>query len=134
MPTRALSLPKRPDTCPFVTHPQSAALQSALPLGAGVKYLSWLLKAAIFFTVFAFALNNQDAVRLHFFFGTYWDAPLVLVVLAALVIGLALGVAVMLPLWLRARRSARLAAAPDAAPNPAATGRVGLDATTPHGI
>jgi len=81
-----------------------------------VKYISWLLKAAIFFTVFAFALNNQGAVRLHFFFGTYWDAPLVLALLAALVIGLALGVAVMLPLWLRARRSARQAPEPSPAP------------------
>ncbi|KJS66520.1 MAG: hypothetical protein JM57_12645 [Comamonadaceae bacterium BICA1-1] len=76
-----------------------------------MNYLSWLLKAAIFFVVFAFALNNQGAVRLHLFFGAYWDAPLVLVVLAALVLGLVLGVAVMTPLWLRARRAARAAVA-----------------------
>ena len=49
-----------------------------------MKYLLWLLKAAIFFTLFAFALNNQQTVTVHFFFGTFWQAPLVLVVLAKL--------------------------------------------------
>ena len=47
-----------------------------------MKYLLWLLKAAIFFTLFAFALNNQQDATVHFFFGTQWRAPLVLVVLA----------------------------------------------------
>lgn len=67
----------------------------------------WLLNAAIFFVLFAFALNNQDSVTLHLFFGASWQAPLVLVILVALVIGVFLGVAVMLPLWLRARRTRR---------------------------
>lgn len=96
-----------------------------------MNYLSWLLKAALFFVVFAFALNNQGAVRVHWFFGAYWDAPLVLVVLAALVLGLALGVAVMTPLWLRARRAARAAAAPPA--NQAETKASGGE-LPPHGI
>jgi putative membrane protein len=64
-----------------------------------VNYLIWLLKAAIFFTLFAFALNNQQAVAVHFFFGTFWKAPLVLVVLTAFGIGLALGVLLMMPRW-----------------------------------
>ena len=46
-----------------------------------MKYLLWLLKAAIFFTLFAFALNNQHDATVYFFFGTHWRAPLVLVVL-----------------------------------------------------
>ena len=64
-----------------------------------MKYLTWLLKAAIFFTLFAFALNNQQTVAVHFFFGTLWQAPLVLVVLAAFACGLMLGVFVMMPRW-----------------------------------
>ena len=75
-----------------------------------MKYLSWLLKAAVFFTVFAFALNNQADVRVHFFFGRFWDAPLVLVVLATLAIGVLLGIAVMVPVWLRARKLAKATA------------------------
>ena len=76
----------------------------------------WLLNAAIFFVLFAFALNNQDAVTLHLFFGVSWRAPLVLVLLAALVIGVFLGVLVMLPLWLRARKARRTPAQAPAAP------------------
>ena len=69
-----------------------------------MKYLMWLLKAAIFFTLFAFALNNQQAVAVYFFFGTLWKAPLVLVVLAAFSCGLALGVLVMMPRWWKRRK------------------------------
>ena len=71
-----------------------------------MKYLTWLLKAAIFFTLFAFALNNQQTVAVHFFFGTLWQAPLVLVVLAAFAGGLALGVFVMMPRWWKKRKAA----------------------------
>jgi lipopolysaccharide assembly protein A len=69
-----------------------------------VNYLIWLLKAAIFFTLFAFALNNQQAVAVNFFFGTFWKAPLVLVVLAAFGTGLALGVLLMMPRWWKKRK------------------------------
>ncbi len=65
----------------------------------------WLLNAAIFFALFAFALNNQEPVTLRLFFGAAWQAPLVLVLLCALVLGVFLGVIVMLPLWLRARKA-----------------------------
>jgi uncharacterized integral membrane protein len=76
-----------------------------------VKYLMWLLKAAIFFTLFAFALNNQQTVAVHFFFGTLWQAPLVLVVLAAFAGGLSLGIFVMMPRWWKKRKATtRLAA------------------------
>ena len=51
----------------------------------------WLLNAAIFFALFAFALNNQEPVTLHLFFGAQWQAPLVLVLLCVLVIGVFLG-------------------------------------------
>ena len=88
-----------------------------------MKYVLWLLKAAIFFTLFAFALNNQQVVSVHFFFGTLWQAPLVLVVLAAFSAGLALGVLVMMPRWWKKRRAS---SKPPASP-PAAN-------DLPHGI
>jgi putative membrane protein len=74
-----------------------------------MKYLAWLLKAAIFFTLFAFALNNQQDVTVHFFFGTSWHAPLVLVVLAAFAIGLAVGALGMVPRWWKQKAAARRA-------------------------
>lgn len=72
-----------------------------------MKYFAWLLKAAIFFTLFAFALNNQQDVTVHFFFGTQWTTSLVLVVLAAFTLGVAVGVLGMVPHWWRHRSAAR---------------------------
>jgi putative membrane protein len=67
----------------------------------------WLLKAAIFFTLFAFALKNQHEVDLRFFFGAAWHAPLVLVVLAAFALGLGIGALGMVPRWWKHRVAAR---------------------------
>jgi uncharacterized integral membrane protein len=83
--------------------------------------LAWLfksfLKVAIFFTLFAFALNNQGDVTLRFFFGQQWTAPMVLVVLGAFAAGLAVGVLGMLPRWLRQRMAhPKAPAAPEAKP------------------
>ncbi|MDB5886754.1 MAG: hypothetical protein JWR74_2925 [Polaromonas sp.] len=72
-----------------------------------MKYLMWLLKAAIFFTLFAFALNNQQTVAVHFFFGTLWQAPLVLVVLVTFSCGLSMGILVMTPRWWKNRKTSR---------------------------
>ena len=72
-----------------------------------VWLLKWLLKAAIFFTLFAFALNNQQDATVNFFFGTYWRAPTVIVVLVAFVLGLGLGIAAMLPKVWRSRHFGR---------------------------
>lgn len=69
-------------------------------------FFKWLLKAAIFFTLFAFALNNQHDVTVHFFFGQQWTTPLVLVVLIAFAIGLVIGVLGMVPRWWKHRRDA----------------------------
>ncbi len=68
--------------------------------------LQWILKAAIFFTLFAFALNNTQDASVHFFFGTQWRAPMVLVVLAAFAAGMAVGVVGMVPRWWRHRQAA----------------------------
>ncbi|MBS0390938.1 MAG: LapA family protein [Comamonadaceae bacterium] len=83
-----------------------------------MKYLLWLLKAAIFFTLFAFALNNQQDATVHFFFGTQWTAPAVLIVLIAFTLGVAVGVLGMVPRWWRHRKAARRAQ--EAAPQPPA--------------
>ena len=95
-----------------------------------MNYLIWLLKAAIFFTLFAFALNNQQAVAVNFFFGTFWKAPLVLVVLTSFGTGLALGVLLMMPRWWKKRRvTALLAVESTASANQSNAKR---DSTTPE--
>ena len=105
-----------------------------------LRLLQWLLKAAVFFTLFAFALNNQQDTRVHFFFGTHWQAPTVLVVLTSFALGVAVGVLGMVPRWLKHRNAARStqvpapaaegaapATAPKASPSPILPGDV-------HGI
>jgi putative membrane protein len=70
----------------------------------------WLVRAFIFFALFAFALNNQQEVAVRWFFGFEWQAPMVIVVLAAFAAGCAVGVLAMVPSWWRQRRVAKLAA------------------------
>ncbi|MBS0450274.1 MAG: LapA family protein [Proteobacteria bacterium] len=95
-----------------------------------MKYLLWLLKAAIFFTLFAFALNNQHDATVNFFFGTYWRAPLVLVVLVAFAGGMVVGALGMLPGWWKHRSNAARPTTPSGAPSspaPAGNGGNGSD-------
>ena len=97
-----------------------------------MKYLVWLLKAAIFFTLFAFALNNQHEAQVHFFFGTVWRAPLVLVVLAAFAAGLVIGALGMVPRWWKHRAAARRSHAQGAEQMPSAA--TSTTTATQHGI
>ena len=100
-----------------------------------MKYLLWLLKAALFFTLFAFALNNQQDATVHFFFGTQWRAPLVLVVLTAFAAGLGTGVLGMVPRWWKHRVAARHAPKPIPTAAPATgTPSSDVDSQPPHGI
>ena len=72
-----------------------------------MRVLVWLLRAAVFFALFAFALNNQHEALVKWFFGYAWRAPMVFVVLAAFALGCAFGVLAMVPSWWRHRRVAR---------------------------
>lgn len=75
-----------------------------------MKYLIWLLRAAFFFLLFAFSLNNQHEVTVHWFFGLQWHGPMVLAMLVAFALGLALGLATVIPRWRQYRhREAQLA-------------------------
>ena len=91
-----------------------------------LRLLQWLLKAAVFFTLFAFALNNQQETRVHFFFGTFWQAPTVLVVLSAFTLGVVIGVLGMVPRWWRHRQAIKQQAKPIPAVPP-------TPETPPHG-
>jgi putative membrane protein len=96
--------------------------------------LQLLLKAAIFFTLFAFALNNQHEAVVHFFFGTTWQAPLVLVVLAAFILGVAIGVLGMVPRWWKHRRLAQHAHTLNTDASAKSEAATPTSADTPHGI
>lgn len=98
-----------------------------------VRLLKWLLKAAIFFTLFAFALNNQQDAVVHFFFGTQWRAPMVLLILSAFAAGLALGILGMVPRWWKHRVVAIKAQQPAPVPAPIDPPRTEPIAP-PHGL
>lgn len=85
-----------------------------------MRILVWLFRAFIFFTLFAFALNNQQTATLRWFFGVEWQAPMVFVVLAAFGAGCAIGVLAMVPAWWRQRRDAQRQASAPAVVPPAA--------------
>jgi len=87
------------------------------PLGESREIPCVAAQSSHFFTLFAFALGNEEPVLLHLFFGTTWEAPLVLVLLCAVLLGMLLGILVMTPHWWRARRSAKkVQTAPTEAP------------------
>ncbi len=98
-----------------------------------VWLLKWILKAAIFFTLFAFALNNQQDTVVRFFFGTQWRAPQVLVVLIAFTAGVVVGVLGMLPRWWRQRKAAAVAT-PEPSSNSDVLALSTLQSPRPHGL
>jgi uncharacterized integral membrane protein len=91
-----------------------------------VRALVWLARAAVFFVLFAFALNNQHESTIRWFFGTAWRAPTVFIVLAAFALGCAFGILSMVPSWWKHRRVARRAM-PLPAPTPTTATPLGQD-------
>lgn len=72
-----------------------------------MRLVVWLVRAALFFVLFAFALNNQHDASIRWFFGREWHTPMVFIVLTAFGLGCAFGVLAMVPAWWRHRRVAR---------------------------
>ena len=81
-----------------------------------MRLVVWAFRAFVFFTLFAFALNNEQPATLRWFFGIEWRAPMVIVVLAAFTAGCAVGVLAMVPTWWRHRRVAKRRIPPPPAP------------------
>ena len=104
-----------------------------------MRVLVWLLRAFIFFTLFAFALNNQQSATVRWFFGVDWHAPMVIVVLVAFAAGCAIGVLAMVPSWWHQRRVAKKltplpVSAPVAAPTSVMPSEFGPDHPPREGL
>jgi uncharacterized integral membrane protein len=78
-------------------------------LNTFIRLLQWILKAAIFLIMLAFALNNREDVAVRFFWDLEWRAPMVLVLLTVFALGVVVGVAGMVPRWWQQRRLAKKA-------------------------
>jgi uncharacterized integral membrane protein len=72
-----------------------------------MRLFVWLVRAALFFILLAFALNNQHEASLKWFFGQEWRTPMVFIVLGAFTLGCVFGVFAMVPSWWQHRRAAR---------------------------
>jgi len=83
-----------------------------------MRFIVWPARAFLFFALFAFALNNQQTAVVRWFFGFEWQAPMVIVVLAAFAGGCVVGVLAMVPGWWRDRRQVRRLAPSTPAPAP----------------
>ena len=69
-----------------------------------MRYLNWLLRAALFILLLGFAVKNDQPVTLRYFFGYEWQSSLVIVLLIFFAAGTAIGVLAMLASVLRQRR------------------------------
>jgi lipopolysaccharide assembly protein A len=96
-----------------------------------MRIFVWLFRAAIFFCLFAFALNNQHDASVKWFFGQEWRSPMVFIVLGAFILGCAFGVLAMVPSWWRHRRVARRHRPEPALPNASNPGAPSAPAPLP---
>jgi putative membrane protein len=69
-----------------------------------VRILTWLVRAAAFLLLLAFAVKNTEPITLRFYFDLAWQAPLVLLLLAFFAAGALVGLAATLTTILRQRR------------------------------
>ena len=69
-----------------------------------MRYLIWMLRAALFVVLLGFAVKNDQPVTLRYFFGYEWSASLVVVLLCFFAIGAGIGILAMLGAMLRQRR------------------------------
>jgi uncharacterized integral membrane protein len=97
-----------------------------------MRLFVWLVRAALFFVLFAFALNNQHEASIRWFFGQEWRTNMVFVVLAAFALGCVFGIMAMLPSWWRHRRVARQRGSDDGRDAGADTSQLALPTLTPE--
>lgn len=86
-----------------------------------MRAIAWVIRIVVFVLFLAFAIQNTEPVVINLFLGYYLEAPLVLFLLGALLIGVLLGLLLLVPNLLRKRRElARLRkeTLSRAAPNP----------------
>jgi uncharacterized integral membrane protein len=69
-----------------------------------MRYLNWIFRAILFIALLGFAVKNDQAVTLRYFFGYEWQSSLVIVVLIFFAVGAVVGVLAMLGNVMQQRR------------------------------
>jgi uncharacterized integral membrane protein len=70
------------------------------------RYLGLALKLLVFLLVLGFALKNSHTVTFYAYLGQAWQAPLIIMLVLAFVLGALTGVLALLPTVFRLRREA----------------------------
>jgi uncharacterized integral membrane protein len=68
-----------------------------------MRFLTWSLRLALFLLLLGFAVKNDQAVVLRYFFGLEWQTSLVVALLCFFAAGVVIGVLAMLGSLLRQR-------------------------------
>ena len=71
-----------------------------------MRAIAWLIRIVVFVVFLAFAIVNTELAVINLFLGYYLEAPLVLFLLGALLIGVMIGMLFLVPNLLRHRREA----------------------------
>ena len=69
-----------------------------------IRYLSWVLRIALFLLLLGFAVKNSELVMLRYYLGYEWQAPLVLIILIFTLVGVVIGVAANLGFVFKQKR------------------------------
>jgi uncharacterized integral membrane protein len=69
-----------------------------------MRFIGWMWKLAVFLALFAWSLQNLEPVNLHFFLGHALQAPLMVLLFLAFVIGAGFGLAAGIARNVRQRR------------------------------
>ena len=69
-----------------------------------MRALVWIVRFALFLLILGFAVRNNEPVRVQFYLGAQWEAPLAFVMLVVFAIGAAAGVTASLGYLFRQRR------------------------------
>jgi len=56
-----------------------------------MTYISWFLRIVLFLLLLGFAIKNSEFVTLNYYLDYQWRAPLVLILLAFLLVGVVIG-------------------------------------------
>jgi uncharacterized integral membrane protein len=69
-----------------------------------MRFLNWLLRAALFIVLLGLAVKNDQPVTLRYFFGLEWQSSLVIVLLVFFAAGAVAGILAMFVSLLKQRR------------------------------
>ena len=68
-----------------------------------MKFIVWLIRVLVFVLLLVLALSNTQTATLNFLAGDAWSAPLILIGLAFVVVGLLAGLVSAVPALVRLR-------------------------------